>query len=273
MTDSKFTDIELVVTDLDGTLWETPDATPPENVAAVAELGRRGVPVLVATGRRLGSTRAPLTQLGLNLPAVVLNGGLGVDLATGTRFHRGGFSSQEAVRVLDAFDRLDLQPCVYVDSDEPSVRVASAPSTHPGHLASFGSDVEVADLVSVVQTETVLSFSLLGTEQVVADTLHEALLAVSVPHNAPDRQYGGHSITVAPSNVSKWDGIVSFCAAHGLNQHRVLVIGDGPNDVEMLEAAAIAVVPADGHPDALSKADHVVASAADGGWVELLDMV
>ena len=54
----------------------------PRCCAAVAELERRGVPLLVATGRRLASTREPLAQVGLAPPAIVLNGALGLDLGT-----------------------------------------------------------------------------------------------------------------------------------------------------------------------------------------------
>ncbi|HJR26705.1 MAG TPA: HAD hydrolase family protein, partial [Acidimicrobiales bacterium] len=63
--------VELVVTDLDGTLWHTDDHVHPEVVAALAELAGRGVPVLVATGRRVTSTRRPLARIGLAPPAVV----------------------------------------------------------------------------------------------------------------------------------------------------------------------------------------------------------
>ncbi len=272
------TGIELVVTDLDGTLWENPDDTPPENVAAVKSvMGNTvtgsGIPVLVATGRRTMSTRTPLFRLGLRPPAVVLNGGIGLDLESGDRFHVGGFTSVQAMEVLEVFLGLGLQPCVYVDSDEPSVRVGKQPSTHPRHLASFGPNVATADLRQVAETETVLSFSVLGLDQTVCDELHDLLLPVAVPHNSADRIYGGHTVTVAPTGVSKWEGIVSFCSAHRIDPGRVLVVGDGPNDVEMLSAAAVAVVPSDGHPDALAVADHVIPPAGEGGWAQVPGLV
>ena len=81
--------IGLVVTDLDGTLWERPETIPERTLDAIAELERRSIPLLIATGRRVASTRDPLAAVGLAPPAVVLNGGLGVDLASGQRFHRG----------------------------------------------------------------------------------------------------------------------------------------------------------------------------------------
>lgn len=267
------TDIDLVVTDLDGTLWELPESTPEVTVRAVDTLAERGVPLLVATGRRRASTQRPLAQLGLTPPAVMLNGALGVDLASGDRFHLGGFSSQQAATVLASFLDAELHPVVYVDTDDGAVRVSSSPSTHPDHLASFGADVFTDDLHRVCADEHVLGFSVLGIDAQLAIGLGEALDGVAAPHVAPDRGYGNHAITVAPLGDSKWDGIEAFCASEGLDAQRVLVIGDGPNDIEMLERAAVAVVPADGHAGALAQADHVCARAADGGWAELLDLV
>ncbi len=50
-------------------------------------------------------------------------------------------------------------------------------------------------------------------------------------------------------------------------------MGDGPNDVEMLEHAAIALVPEDGHPLAIAQADRVIGRAADGGWADVVDLL
>lgn len=266
------TDTSLVVTDLDGTLWEHPATTPRRNVDAVTEVLSRGVPVLVATGRRLGSTKKPLAALGLAPPAVMLNGSLGVDLDTGSRFHLGGFSPDAAHRILSTFRDAGLEPCVYVDDDVP-VWVGDQPSTHADHMASFGADVGRGDLAALVDSHRILAFSVLGISEAAATEVGEGLAGAATPHVAPDRTYGGHAVTVAPSGDSKWDGIEAFCARQGLDSSRVLAIGDGPNDVEMLEAAAVAVVPADGHPSALALADHVCARADDGGWAELPDLL
>src|SRR5712692_11076642 len=122
--------IELVVTDLDGTLWDEGEQLHPLTAAAVDELGRRGVRLLVATGRRVTSTCVPLARLGLAPAAVVLNGALALDLATATRFHRHPFPSEQASAVLAAFLACGLEPCVYVDHEEVDVFIGTSPSTH-----------------------------------------------------------------------------------------------------------------------------------------------
>ncbi len=263
----------VVVTDLDGTLWHTPDHVPEVTLRALADLDESSVPLLVATGRRVASTRAPLARLDWAPPAVVLNGGIGLDLVSGERFHRGGFTSEAAAAVLEVFLDGGVTPCIYVDDDVTPVWVGESPSTHPDHLAGFGVDVKTGDLRSVVADQTVLAFGVLGIPEATAEGLGSGLVGIAAPHVAPDRQYLGHAITVAPNGISKWEGIAAFCAHHDLDAGSVLAIGDGPNDVEMLAGAAVAVVPADGHEAALALADHVVAPAADGGWAELLDII
>src|SRR3546814_15680508 len=95
--------VSLVVTDLDGTLWHHDDHIDPEVVAAIGKLEDLGVPLLVATGRRLASTRGPLARIGVAPPAAVLNGALGADRATDESFHRAPSPPDEAIAVPAAF--------------------------------------------------------------------------------------------------------------------------------------------------------------------------
>jgi hydroxymethylpyrimidine pyrophosphatase-like HAD family hydrolase len=265
--------VDLVVTDLDGTLWFGHEETHPATVAAWRELEGRGVPVLVATGRRVASARAPLARLGLTPPAVVLNGALALDLDTGERFHRQHYRNADAARVLAAFRALDIEPCVYVDHTEVDVFVGARPSTHPQHLLGFGVTARRADLDEVVATHPVLMFGVMGHPPDPLRAASGALNEVAEVHVAGLDQYGGHSCTATPLGLSKWIGVVAYCERHGLDPGRVLAIGDGPNDRELLAGAAVAVVPADACGDARRFADHVVASPRDGGWAEILDLV
>jgi HAD superfamily hydrolase (TIGR01484 family) len=266
--------VDLVVTDLDGTLWfgheEIHDAT----VAAWRELERRDIPVLVATGRRVTSTRRPLERLGFAPPAVMMNGALVMHLRTGERFHQQVYTADEARLVLKAFREAQVEPCVYVDHEHIDVYVGEQPSTHPDHLRGLGSTAVIADLDEIVGSVPVLMFGIMGHNSPPLMTeVARLLLGAAETHLSASDQYGGHSFTVTPRGLSKWIGVVAYCEQHGIDPSRVLAIGDGPNDCELLTAAAVAVVPADGCTAAVDLADHVVASPRDGGWAEILDLV
>jgi hydroxymethylpyrimidine pyrophosphatase-like HAD family hydrolase len=266
--------IDLVVTDLDGTLWHTDDHLHERVVAALIELERRRVPLLVATGRRVASTRTPLARFGLAPPAVVLNGALGLDLATGARFHRAPYERDEAIAVTAAFASVGLQPVVYVDHPRWDAFIGPHPSTNDEHVRALGDTVTVDDLARVAAEEVVLGFGMIG----VAFADGEATLAtvgdLAEVHLDRSIDYPGMaSVTVAPRGQSKWDGVRAFCALHGLRDDRVLAVADGANDLELLDGAARRAVPSVAHPEALARADHVIGSARDGGWAVILRLL
>ncbi len=264
--------IELIVTDLDGTLWHGHEEVHDSTVKAWRELERRGVRVIVATGRRLASTRDPLARFGLAPTAAVLNGALIVDLDSGTRRYRHTYAPNDATAVLAAFHDHDLDPCIYVDHDRYDAFHGPNPSTHPGHRAALGSTAIEADTSAIVASEPVLMFGIIGNRPEPLVGVADAVRDVAVPHVSPD-QWGGHTITVTPRGLSKWVGVVEYCSQVGIDSARVLAIGDGPNDIELLSAAAVAVVPSNGCTEALALADHVVAPPTEGGWATLLDLV
>lgn len=275
------TTVELVVTDLDGSFWHTDDHVPQPVLDAVAELSARHIPLLVATGRRVASAQGPLARFGLAPPAVVLNGALGLDLATGERFHRAPFPIDEALTAYDAFTSVGLSPVVYVDHPRYDVFISQSPDTNPAHVEALGDTAgrrwspgtrgASDDLRQTVAEEAVLGFSLIGVPFGPA----EAAFAALEPHVEVhlDRAIdfpGMASLTAAPRDQSKWDGVLAFCRASEIDSSKVLAVADGPNDVELLEGAAVRLVPAGSHDVALDLADHVIPAAADGGWAEVL---
>lgn len=266
--------VDLVVTDLDGTFWHTDDHVPAAVLAAVAILEQRSIPLLVATGRRLASTRRPLQRVGLTPPAVVLNGALGVHLDTGARFHRAPFEASDAIRVLASFQAVGLDPVVYVDHPEIDVFLGAAPATHPAHVGQLGATARTADLTEVVERESVLGFGMIGIPFEHAEAAYAEVAPIAEAHLDRSIDFEGlASFTVAPPGQSKWDGVVAYAASIGLHAPRVLAVADGPNDLELLDQAHIRAVPEVAHPAALERADHVLASAAEGGWAGILDLL
>lgn len=271
--------IELVVTDLDRTLWAE-ERIHDRTLWALRELETRRLPLLVATGRRRRSAREGLARNGLTLPAVVLDGALGHD-RDGRAFHDAAFTPEQAASVLEAFLSVGVEPAVYVDRPGVELIVGEHPSTHPVHLEYVGPGVRRGDLRRTVAEEPVYSFAVLAGE---ADPVERAAAAVralddgGTPGGVPwvtENAFveGTTSISVRPPEVSKWAGVLAWCADQGIDPSRVLAVGDGENDLELLEAAAVACVVSDGCDSALALAHHVIEPAELGGWCAVLDLL
>ena len=267
--------IGLVVTDLDGTLWHTEDHVHPRTRTALRALEEAGVPLIVATGRRPSGARTALARYGLAPAAIVLNGALGVDFATNTRFHCAPFPEGDPNRILAGFAEVGLEPCVYVDDPHVEAYLGRHPSTNPGHRARLRPTARIVpDLQGACARVPVLGFGILG--------IPHGRLAPAAAHLEQfgevhlDRALdfpGMASLTVAPRRQSKWDGVIAYCRRMGIDPGTVVALGDGPNDIELLSNAAISLVPEPAHPAALACADRVIAAPQDGGWAEVLDLL
>ncbi|MEQ1788637.1 MAG: HAD hydrolase family protein, partial [Acidimicrobiales bacterium] len=101
-----------------------------------------------------------------------------------------------------------------------------------------------------------------------------ALLGVVVVHLDRSIDHPGMaSLTAAPKDQSKWDGVLAFCATRGIDPTKVLAVADGPNDLELLAGAAVRAVPEVAHPSALALATTIIPSAQDGGWAAILPLL
>lgn len=262
--------ISLVVTDLDGTLWDSDEQVHDRTLAALAELADRQVPVLVATGRRLRSAQPALARHRLALPAVLLDGAMGRDLRTRARFHDACFPPEAAMATLTAFADAGLSPAVYVERPGVDVVVARQTSTHPEHLSHIGVWLARADLAEVVATDPVYAFAIVDADPAALEEVARELDGAGTPTISHNAFFPGATITVRPPQTSKWEGVLAYCGEAGLDPTRVLAVGDGANDLELLDGAAVSCVVRDGCEAALALADHVIEPACDGGWSSVL---
>ena len=265
--------IELVVTDLDGTLWDGGERIHERTLAALQELEHRGTPLLVATGRRPRSAAEVLARDGLRPPAVLLDGTVGYDLATFEGFHRAPFSRVDAAAVLAAFEDAGLSPCLYVDRPDADVVVGHDPATRPEHLDHVGPWLARGDLAEVVSSEDVLAIGLVGCDAGRLHQVHRAIGDRAAAAVTRDLYFGDATLIARPRGISKWQGVEAYCRRHGLDPSAVLALGDGENDIELLTGASVACVVSDGCEAALALADHVIEPAAAGGWCAVLDLV
>ena len=264
--------IDLVVTDLDGTLWDAEERIHERTLDAIKALEARGMPLLVATGRRPRGAEAGLARENLAPPAVLLDGAVGRDLATGETFHQVSFVREDALAVLEAFDALSLSPCVYVNRPDADVVISDRPSTSARHLEILGSWATRGDVRRVVETEDVLCIGLAGLDRATLEQVPPRIAASAEAAVTDDGYLGGATLMVRPRGVSKWEGVLAYCEQHGLDASRVLALGDGQNDLELLAGAAVACVVSDGCDEALALADHVIEPASAGGWCAVLEL-
>lgn len=264
--------VSLVVTDLDGTLWDREQRVHSRNRVALAELKRLGVPVLAATARRPTPTRIIMEANDVLIPGVFIDGALGRDLSTNSTFHRHVFDRDTAVNVLGLLRTAGIEPCVTIDHDTHDVVVGSNPSTHTTHLEFIAPWLHPTNPDFAVEHLPVFSFLVCGREHDLLVHAQEAVSGLAATSVARDLTHGDYTLSVRPHGINKWSGVLAYCGANDLDPSRVLAVGDGENDVEMLRSAAIACAVADGCNEVLQLAHHRVGPAHEGGWADIVGL-
>ena len=263
----------LVVTDLDGTLWFNGEEIHSDSLAAVEELKRRNIPLLVATGRRLRSVVEAFRRYEFRGQAVLLNGSLGYCFKRSEPFFLSDFPDSNETRLREIFNACSLSPCFYADD---SYVYVSSPTTSSGHLEAIGADlIEMDNLGLFPKDRKVLSFCILGIEKSLLQEAESIISTESLGTVAyyEDKLFGEHSLMVQPPFTSKWTGVEKWCQYYDIVPSQVIALGDAGNDKELLKGADIAMVVEDSEDYLMEMADYVIPPPSKGGWAKILDLV
>ena len=267
--------IDLVVTDLDGTLWDHSVTVHEDAHAALATLARAGVPVLAATGRRKESALRGFAQAGLSFPAITVNGAYGFVPETSDsperEFHRHPFDVDVALQALAIYRRFGHVPVAY--NVDGTAHLSADATTSPKHAETLAGEAIHAEPEDAARLGVVVGFGLIGLDESAGlAELGDALRGLGLETDPyGELIYGGWSITTQPPGVSKWLGVERYCEFVELEQPRILALGDGGNDVELLRGADVSLGIDGGDPVALSASDRIIPRPEQGGWAAVLD--
>jgi HAD superfamily hydrolase (TIGR01484 family) len=248
---------ELVALDIDGTVVDHDGRMPDAVRDAVRRVVKAGVPVVLATGRSWHGTRDVFDYLELPPgPAVLSNGAVVVRYPPEEVIKTVTFDPSEVIRKVREFAPSTL---IAVEEIGRGYRVTD-------HFPE-------GDLTGEMIIETPEELSARPVTRVILrepGRSDEDFLALA-------RHLGMHGITyyvgwsawidIAPVGVNKATALADVAADLGVGVDRVLALGDGRNDIEMLSWAGRGVAMGDAPEEVRRAADLVTERFGDGGTV------
>jgi Cof subfamily protein (haloacid dehalogenase superfamily) len=242
---------KLVATDLDGTLLNGAGEVSPRTREALTGCWDAGIPVVGVTGRGprlLDSVRAALAGRGI---AVLAQGGYVVDLERDEVLRTVGLPRDVATRVIERIESVAGDLIVAVEDAAEQAEAFTAlrvqhgfnwPYPEPAHLLPRNEVLPPGAVLKVfLRSSTIGQDQLLALARTVVD-----------PAEAELTHAGLGFIEVLPPGVTKATGLAVALEHHGVDPADVLVFGDMPNDLPMIEwvqaAGGRAVAVANAHP-------------------------
>ena len=257
----------LLASDYDGTLYDSRGIITEQVRSAIRYFTENGGFFTVSTGRSKQGFHAYSPDY-INAPVLVANGAMAYDYAAGaTVFSDGVGESDRPVfeRIVSRFPSMCVE--FYTDDfrsfavcpDERTVRhfaVQDIAWTELHDLSALPFPV-VKIMVGAGERTLEVQDWLRGTD----------LGGVSfIPCT-------GHFVELHSRTAGKGCGLLRLADILGVPRAHAFAVGDGSNDVDMLEAAALGFVPAGGDPLALAVADRVVRSNDEGAVAHVIALL
>lgn len=255
--------IGLICIDVDGTLVGSSGDVGPEVWFAARVARNRGVRLAICSGRpAFGLAREYAERLDHDGWHVFQNGASVVHLATGEA--RSSTLPGAAVAALVLHSRATGRPLELYKDTEYAVEVDTPRARR--HAALLGVPFATRDLASlappVVRAQWLLSHE---ESRVVLAEPHDGLtLSHSLSPVMPDTSF----LNVTLAGVDKAFAVRRVAEAYAIPLERVMMVGDGANDVTAMRLAGISVAMGNAEPEVRAVATHEVAHVDHGGLAE-----
>ncbi len=253
----------LVALDVDGTLLDPSHQLSPRVSAALQSTQRRGVTVCLATGKLLTSVQPLIEELRLGGLHITCNGAALMDAATGKPVAAWSLTPTLSDLVLAAIRELAPEmaiawyttDAIYTDGPWGRLDETLAAYHEPAlrHIASL----------DPVHLPPPLKFLMTGDQAqllTLRDALRERIGAVvTVVRTTSD------FVEVMAPGVSKGTALHELATRLGIAREAIVAMGDGENDIPLLEAAGLGIAMGNAMP-ALSAiaATSTLSNAEDG---------
>jgi Cof subfamily protein (haloacid dehalogenase superfamily) len=260
--------VRALACDFDRTLvWED-GILRPRTLAAIAHARAAGVHVLIVTGRMWRSVRPYVLEAGIDEPVICYQGAVVVDPASGRFLRHEPIPLKLAREAIAAVETEGFPLNCYV-GDELYV-AAHTPESE--RYARF-QDLEVhavGDLLAWLE-QPPTKLVTVGEPELLDEV--EARLKARFGGRMFISKSLPYFLELASPNVSKGSGL-AFVAEHlGFPLEQTIGIGDGENDVELLETAGFGVAVANAHERILAIADWVCPAAEEEGVAQVIEAV
>lgn len=258
----------LLALDLDGTLLNPrpQKMVTPRTRLALQRAVSAGVRVVIATGQSLAVLQDICGDLPIEGPQIIENGAQIADIRTGQIYHEQLLPAEYVLPVLTALREADFHRAyhtrsrVYADVDTPRVRQWYKPPVPP-----------VIEVENVSQLYPEPCIKLVGVSE-------ESRLRARRPEfiklfdgQLYITQSAFDLLEFLHPAVSKHQGLMTIAQDLGIERREIVAIGDGHNDIGMIQFAGLGVAMGNAHDEVKILADYVTDSNAEDGVAAVIE--
>ena len=269
-------DIKIISLDLDGTLLDSQKRLSDGNRAALEEAAAKGVHIVPTTGRFFGMMPQAVRDLPFVRYAITINGAQVYDRETDTAIVREEIPLDMALDIIRLLEGYDVIYDCYRSNwgwMTESLQAKAEDYATDAHYLKMVREFRnpVPDLKEYlrstaaegdVQKVMLFARNTPGSESVtkaITDAVAERFPSIKTTSST------WNNLELNISTAHKGNSLKRFAEHLGYTLENCMALGDGTNDLSMIEAAGLGVAMSNAHPLVLAAADHVTASNDEDG--------
>ncbi len=258
----------LIAVDLDGTLLSGFDNHDEKSFSLLKNLASKHI-VVIATGRPLRSSIYYYKLLGLKTPIINYNGAL-VQNPSDQNFPKQMIYIDKEDLFLFLRDNKEIITNAFCEVEDFIYLDRLTDEVYP-YLHHDGGELIVGDLEKNLPSNPngAIIFSHLGTEEKLINYVtnqFKGKVALRIWHI--DNLLISEFYNPLTSKAHALKQVANF---YNIEDEKIIAIGDGHNDLEMIEYAHYGVAMANAHPDLLKKAKYITTSIEENGVYKFLN--
>jgi Cof subfamily protein (haloacid dehalogenase superfamily) len=262
--------IKLFVSDIDGTIFDHTVGVPRENIEALLKLQKKGVKLVLASGRAVPAMMGIANQLNLKSNSgyiIASNGAEVYDLAKDEYIHQV-LISKELTREIYQFS---IENNLYFSCVQKDVLFYSYYDQAIEHEKYHGDfkikHIKHSNDIKLDSSKCSVNIEIDGNLSAMDDFIKRFESKVSVERLLP------WYMDIQSKEQSKRLGLEKLCERLSIDLKDVAAIGDGTNDKSMLEIVGISASLEQSHESILSIVDHIMPSAKDAGVAHFVELI
>jgi len=257
--------IKIICIDLDGTLFAGRNHfISEESIQAIQEASKRGIEVVIATGRIYNNAVQISEKIGTKSPVIAANGAVVMDRKLDKEIFYGAISKEQCIRIMELAKKHKITTHFYttdriISNDLKGYVVALLYKFKVKH-SKYGIKVDRCisyktlfkrfnEYENRITKCVIYSNSIKRVQAFKKDICKDEELTICGS--------GGYSIEVNSTGISKGKAVEILASYLGAQREEILCIGDNENDIFMIQYAGVGVAMGNAVPKLKEVADYI----------------
>ncbi len=257
---------KLIAIDMDGTFLNNESKLLDKNLEAVHRAVEKGCKVMIATGRSGESLAMYADKIQFGSPFVVYNGAGYKHLGTKDYIFRSDVAFDTAKKIYEK--GLELNTCVLVWADDNLYAIGDeeALDFYVKHTKSTFTIIEDFEVLKTKGIHKVLYTAKPDRVREMYEVVKEGVFTgVNITISVPN------ILEFFNEDVSKGLSILRYANELGIKREEIICIGDGMNDISMIEMAGLGVAMGNASDELKAVADFVAKSNEECGVAQVIE--